>query len=364
MTKMNSRRRISRLPTNTRMYDAVVRRDDAADGVFCYGVVTTGVYCRPSCASRTPNAGNVRYFPDADAAETAGFRACKRCRPDAWSDDVSRISDVARYIEAHADESLPLAVLAERAGLSAARLQKKFKSIVGVSPKAFQDAARLGRMKDLLKSGDGVAGAIFGAGFGSLSRVYGEAARNMGMTPAAYRKGGEGETIYHAFRESALGPLLMAATARGVCFAQFGDGQDALLDQLRSEFPNADLVASPGESGPDLDRWIEALDRHLADGEPRPELPLDLRGTAFQLKVWRFLLSVADGDTLSYGELAKRIGRPAAARAAASACGRNRIAVLVPCHRVLRGNGELGGYRWGLDRKRALLDVERRGRAR
>ena len=360
MMKTKSSQPASRLPSDARMYRAIVCRDPAADGLFLYGVVTTGVYCRPSCAARTPNAENVRYFPDADSAAAAGFRACKRCRPDRWSDDVSRIGDIARYIQAHADDSLPLAALAERAGLSPGRLQKKFKAIVGVSPKAFQDAARLGRLKDLLQGGGDVTGAIFEAGFGSTSRVYGEAARNMGMTPAAYRKGGDGETIYYAYRESALGALLMAATARGVCFAQFGDGRDALIAQLREEFPNAQLLASPGESGPDLDRWIEALDRHLAHEAPRPELPLDLRGTAFQLKVWRFLLSVGDGDTISYGELAAEIGKPKAVRAAASACGRNPVAVLVPCHRVLRGDGDLGGYRWGLERKRALLDVERR----
>ena len=355
---MNTTTRIT-IPSEAQMYAAVQNRDISRDGEFYYGVVTTGVYCRPSCAARLANRENMRFFTKPAEARQAGFRACKRCRPDDVQSDLDKLVDVARYIDAHSEERLTLVELAKRAGLSPSRLQKKFKASFGASPKAYQDARRLERLKGALKDGDDVTGAIFGAGYGSTSRVYGEASRNMGMTPSAYRAGGDGETIWYAYRESTLGPLMMAATDRGVCFAQFGDSQSDLISRLEAEFPNAELAPSPEGEGPALDAWIEALDAHLGDSAPRPDLPLDLRGTAFQLKVWRFLLGMEEGDVVSYGELADGIGEPKAVRAAASACGANRVGVLVPCHRVLRGDGSLGGYRWGVDRKRTLLDMER-----
>ena len=284
----------------------------------------------------------------------------KHHRPGDPESRLTRLVEAARHIEAHAEDRLTLRELAGQAGLSPSRFQRVFKAAFGVSPKAYQDAVRMKRFKTALKEGDDVTGAIFSAGFGSLSRVYGERVRNIGMTPGAYRAGGAGETIAYASRETALGALLMAATERGVAFVQFGEDPETLLEQLRREFPNADLVASEAQDAPELDAWITALDAHLTRSAPRPELPLDLRGTAFQMKVWRFLLSVREGDVISYGELAAGIDQPGAARAVASACAANRIAVLVPCHRVLRGDGGLGGYRWGLERKRALLDAERR----
>lgn len=351
------------IPSTAQMLTAIRERDAAFDGRFFFGVVTTGVYCRPSCPARPANPENIRFFEDAQSAAENGFRECKKCRPDNVDRDLERLTEIARYIESHADERLALAHLAKKAQLSPGRLQKAFKAAFGVSPKEYQDAVRLELLKGALKEGDDIAGAIYGAGYGSPSRVYGEAGRNMGMTPAAYRSGGEGEKIFHAYRKSAMGSLMMAATGRGVCFAQFGDSKRALLEQLRSEFPNATISVSSAENAADLDHWIEALDQHLRAEAPRPDLPLDLRGTAFQLKVWRFLLRVGEGDVVSYGELAEEIGKPKAARAAASACGANRVGVLVPCHRVLRGNGELGGYRWGVERKRTLLDMERRNRA-
>ncbi len=273
---------------------------------------------------------------------------------------LTRLADTARFIEAHAEERLTLRDLAERVRLSPSHLQRVFKAAFGVSPKAYQDAVRMKRLKAALKVGDDVTGAIYSAGFGSLSRVYGERVRNIGMTPRAYRAGGAGETIAYACRDTALGALLMAATERGVAFVQFGEDAETLLEQLRAEFPNADLIASEAQEAPELDAWITALEAHLAGGAPRPELPLDLRGTAFQMRVWRFLLGVREGDVISYGELAAGIDQPQAARAVAAACAANRLAVLVPCHRVLRGDGNLGGYRWGLERKRALLDAERK----
>jgi AraC family transcriptional regulator of adaptative response/methylated-DNA-[protein]-cysteine methyltransferase len=258
---------------------------------------------------------------------------------------------------------LSLARLAKQAHLSPTHLQRKFKAVLGVSPKAYQDAARLKRLKSGLKSGQSVLDSITDAGFQSTSRVYGATTRNLGMTPLAYRAGGAGETIAYACRATALGPLLMAATDRGVCFAQFGKNEAALTTQLRSEFPRATVVTSHMADSPELDAWIQAFEANIAGTAPRPDLPLDLRGTAFQIRVWRFLLQVPEGDVISYTEVAAGIGAPKAARAAASACAANRIAVLVPCHRVLRGDGSLGGYRWGLERKRALIDRERAKRA-
>jgi AraC family transcriptional regulator of adaptative response/methylated-DNA-[protein]-cysteine methyltransferase len=276
------------------------------------------------------------------------------------SDRTTRlIHALAEYIEQNAGEPLSLAHLAERAYLSPAHLQRTFKSMLGVSPKMFHDAARLRRLKGGLKAGKSVLDAITDAGFESTSRVYSHAPHNLGMTPSAYRRGGAGQAIAYAGRETAMGPLLMAATDRGVCFAQFGENQAALIAQLKGEFPNASHAPSQMAGSRELDAWIEALEAHIAGDAPRPDLPLDLRGTAFQIRVWRFLLRVPERRILSYAELAAGIGVPKAIRAAASACAANRIAVLVPCHRVLRGDGGLGGYRWGIARKRVLIDQER-----
>jgi AraC family transcriptional regulator, regulatory protein of adaptative response / methylated-DNA-[protein]-cysteine methyltransferase len=352
------------MPTESVMRRAVTARDAGFDGTFVYGVVTTGVYCRPSCASRPAKPNNLRFFPDPAAAERAGLRACKRCKPlDTHDRAVELMRTLARYIEAHAEEPLSLQKLSQQAHLSPAHLQRTFKAVLGISPKAFHDAARLRVLKGALKSGKSVLDSITAAGFQSTSRVYGHAMRNLGMTPSAYRGGAEGETIAYAHRDTQLGPLLMAATARGVCFAQFGSSEAALLEQLRKEFPKAELTESSKTHSPELDAWVRAFEAHIAGTAPRPELPLDLRGTAFQVRVWKFLLGVPDGEVVSYGEVASRIGEPKAVRAAASACAANRIAVLVPCHRVLRGDGGLGGYRWGLERKRALIDGERARRA-
>lgn len=364
MKSSGERRTQPRLPPNEWMHAAVASRDASCDDKFFYGVITTGVFCKPSCSARRPRRENLRFFADTDAALDAGFRACKRCRPGSAVQPAKRLAALAEYIDAHADERLTLADLAVKAGLSPSRLQKNFTALFGVSPKQYQDAARLGRLKSALKSGDSVTGAIFSAGFGSTSRVYGEAARNMGMTPSAYRAGGAGEVIHYACRPSALGLLMMAATDQGVCFAEFGSSSEALLRRLREEFPQAQLRESAAQDGPELTAWIDALGSYMDRQAPSPDLPLDLRGTAFQLKVWRFLLSVREGDVLSYGEVARAIGQPNASRAVASACAANRVGVLVPCHRILRSNGALGGYRWGMDRKRALLDLERQNAKR
>ncbi|MEM9387453.1 MAG: methylated-DNA--[protein]-cysteine S-methyltransferase [Pseudomonadota bacterium] len=345
-------------------WQAVCSRDVSADGRFFYGVLTTGVYCRPSCAARQPKRANVRFYETASAAEADGLRQCRRCRPGALVQERALIQRLCCFIDEHAEQTITLARLGREAGMSPTRVQRLFTKHVGVSPKAWQDARRVRRLKTHLRhpAHGGVVDAIFEAGFGSTSRVYERVDEHIGMTPSAYRAGGAGEQIHYASRETVLGPLMMAATARGVCFAQFGASAATLLTQLRKEFPNAALVPMPTRANAPLLAWIDALDKHLAGETPRPDLPLDLRGTAFQLKVWRFLCSVREGDVVSYGEVASAIEAPTATRAAANACGANRIAVLVPCHRVLRGDGSLGGYRWGVERKRALLDGERRRR--
>jgi AraC family transcriptional regulator of adaptative response/methylated-DNA-[protein]-cysteine methyltransferase len=348
-------------PSEATMRKAVAERDASFDGSFLYGVITTGVYCRPSCKARPAKAENVRFFVGVEAAESAGFRACKRCRPRSSVSSTAKLMHaLAKYIDKNADQPLSLDLLSGQAHLSPMHLQRTFKAVLGISPKAYHDAARLRLLKSSLKAGKSVLDSIGDAGFQSTSRIYGHAARNLGMAPSVYRAGGRGETIAYAFRNTALGPLLMAATMRGVCFAQFGRSESALLAQLKGEFPQAQLVTSTMTQSPELNAWIEALEAHVANSAPSPDVPLDLRGTAFQIQVWKFLLGVPSGSVASYSAVAQGIGAPKAFRATASACAANRIAVLIPCHRILRGDGGLGGYRWGLERKRALLDRERR----
>ena len=350
--------------TTSEMQAAVAERDKSYDGEFVYAVTSTGVYCKPSCPSRAAREDNQRYFPNPAAAALAGYRPCKRCKPDAQDPQLARMIDVARHIEGNAEQKLKLETLAAQVNLSASQLSRVFKKVFGLTPKAFQDSCRLKQYKSHLKSGEPVTEAIYAAGFGSPSRVYGHAARHIGMTPSVYREGGLGERIYYAAsRLKGFGELLIAATERGICFVQFGENRRQLLEILASEFPRATLVPSENGESEDFKHWVTAIEQHLRDGEPRPELPLDLRGTAFQIKVWQFLLSTKAGDVVSYKEVAAGVAKPRAVRAAASACGANRIAVLIPCHRVLRSDGQLGGYRWGLARKRALLDRERRQKA-
>ena len=272
---------------------------------------------------------------------------------------TTRLINIARYIEENAEQTLTLATLAHQMNLSPSRFQRLFKQAIGVSPKVYQDAIRMDHFKHSLQQGSDISGAIYAAGYGSISRVYGEATRSMGMTPKAYRAGAEGEQISYATTITSLGPMAMAATKKGVCFVQFGDTQTVLIGQLKDEFPNANITESTAQDTPELNAWINALDQHISANAPRPDIPLDIRGTAFQMKVWQFLLSVRDGTVLSYSELAAAIDKPKAVRAVASACGKNRIGVLIPCHRVLRSDGGMGGYRWGLERKHALLGKEK-----
>ncbi|MCE0494877.1 bifunctional DNA-binding transcriptional regulator/O6-methylguanine-DNA methyltransferase Ada [Vibrio salinus] len=347
------------MPNEGTMKAAIKNRDKSFDGQFYYGVITTGVFCNPSCPTKTAKPENLRFFPDIESAIQAGFRPCKRCEPVGENTRTQKLIDVARYIEQHVEDKLTLTGLGKLAGLSPSRLQKVFKDVFGVSPKHYQDAVRMSRFKDSLKNGESITDAIYASGFSSVSRIYGEGTRNIGMTPKSYQSGGEGEVIHYACRETALGYMMMAATDKGVCSVQFGDDEQSLIALLSEEFPKATRKLSEAQDKPELDHWIRALDQHISQGGPRPDVPLDIRGTAFQIKVWQFLLSIKEGEVMSYGEVAEHIEKPQAARAVGTACGKNRIGILIPCHRVLRNDGALGGYRWGLERKQALLKKER-----
>ena len=347
------------MPSEVEMRKAIVIRDKSFNGQFFYGVITTGVFCLPSCSAKQAKPENIRFFPSIEAAMLTGFRPCKRCNPLGGNSRVKKLIEVVRYIEEHAEEKITLSSLGKVADLSSSRLQRVFKEVFSVSPKAYQDAVRMHHFKRSLKEGCGVTDAIYSSGFGSISRVYGEATRNIGMKPKAYRAGGAGEVIHYACRHTALGWMIMAATEKGVCSVQFSDDESALISLLTKEFPKAELIVSAAQNAPELDIWMHALDQHISQGAPRPDLPLDIKGTAFQIKVWQFLLSIKEGDSLSYGEVAEKIDNPKAVRAVGTACGKNPIGVLIPCHRILRSDGGLGGYRWGLERKRALLDKEK-----
>ena len=342
-----------------RCWQAICARDAGQDGCFVYGVVTTGVYCRPSCATpRRALRRNVRFFVSSAEAERAGLRACKRCRPD--GDAADPIAGLCRDIASCPDEAGTLAAMAARVHMSPSTLQRRFKARVGVTPHQYAEACRRQALRRGLRECGSVTEAIADAGYGSASRVYEHAATHLGMTPRQYRDRGRGVAISWAVAETPLGALMLAATDRGLCFAQFGDDETELCTRLRAEYPEADLSPMPAAMGARFEAWRAALADHLASGGPTPTLPLDVRGTAFQIRVWRYLLDIPSGTVLSYAEVARGVGAPEAVRAVAGACARNPVALLIPCHRVIRGDGGLGGYRWGLARKRALLDAERR----
>jgi len=337
-------------------WEAVVRRDRSADGLFCYSVRTTGVYCRPSCASRPALRKNVRFHASCEEAEQAGFRACKRCRPNApglAEQHAAVVAKACRLIELSA-EMPNLDTLAEAAGMSRFHFHRVFKSITGVTPKAFAFARRAQRLRDKLPERDTVTEAIYDAGFNSNGRFYAQSAEVLGMTPSKFRTGGAGESIRFAVGKCSLGAILVAATGKGVCAIALGDDPDALLRDLQDRFPKAQLV------GGDVD--FEKLVARVVGFVEAPmlglDLPLDVRGTAFQQRVWQALREIPVGATVSYAQVADRIAAPGSVRAVAQACAANTIAVAIPCHRVIRNDGALSGYRWGVERKRALLDRE------
>lgn len=342
-------------------WQTVCQRDARWDGRLWYGVVTTGVYCKPSCAARRPKRENVRFYSSTEAAERDGLRPCKRCKPRsarASDSSLEKLIEVCRYVEAHPTAPHKLSALGKRAGLSPFHLHRLFKSFLEITPREYVEQVRMRELKRRLRSASSVTDAIYDAGFESSSAVYGRLDLYLGMTPKAYRHGGKEVEISFAFGNTALGKVLIGATDRGVCYLQFGDSEHELLDQLVREYPNATVTRSAAPSGGQYEEWMSALNEHLAGRRATRELPLDVEGTAFQKRVWSFLRTIPYGSVISYADVARGVGAPNAVRAVASACARNRIGVLIPCHRVIRGTGELGGYRWGLPRKRALIDLE------
>jgi AraC family transcriptional regulator of adaptative response/methylated-DNA-[protein]-cysteine methyltransferase len=344
-------------------WESVLNRDPSADDRFLYGVTTTGIYCRPSCPSRRPKRGNVSFFSSAEAAERAGFRACQRCRPNSEPASRDEVIDRARaYIDRHvhdlSDERITLELLGEQTGMSPTHLQRKFKARLGLTPAQYIRVRKRERLKGELKRGETVSRASFGAGYGSRSRVSESSAAGLGITPATYRRGGAGAHIDFAIAKTSLGTLLVGATDRGVCAVTLGDDATSLEAALEREYPAATRarVTAPSSA---LASWVEEIVSMVDGGRARLDIPLDVRASAFQWKVWRELQKIPLGETRSYSEIAGAIGSPKAVRAVASACANNRVAVVVPCHRAVRLDGGLGGYRWGLQRKKRLLEKER-----
>ena len=337
-------------------WDSVVRRIRPVDGGFFYAVKTTGVFCRPSCPSRLPNRKNVVFFATTDAAERAGFRACKRCEPNAASPPTPGIAAVVRVCRLidEAVETPTLNDLAEAVGLSPSHLQKVFKKAVGVSPKAYATAIRDRRLKEELLRNGTMTRAIYASGFSSSGRGYETLSGTLGMSLSEYRGGAAGRVIRCSVVECALGFVAVAATERGVCLIELGDSPDVLRAELSTRFPRADLQ----EGDPDLDRWVSRVVNLIEVPVRDVDLPLDVRGTAFQRQVWEALRAIPPGEVATYAEIARRIEQPAAVRAVAGACAANQLAVVIPCHRVIRSGGGLGGYRWGVARKQQLLDRE------
>ena len=342
--------------TDEARWKAVKSREAAADGSFVYAVATTGVYCRPSCSARPARRENVSFHRTAADAEAAGFRACKRCRPDGRSPGELRAEAVARACRLidEAEEPPSLEALAAAAGMSRFYFHRVFKGIVGVTPKAYAAAGRRARVQSALREAPNVTAAIYQAGYNASSRFYENVEVKLGMSPSAYRKGGRDSVIRFAVGECSLGSILVAASDKGVCAIQLGDDPDALVRDLQDRFPKAQLIGAD----PDFEQLVRQVVGFVEAPAQGLDLPLDVRGTAFQQRVWQALREIPAGATASYAEIARRIGQPTAVRAVAQACASNRIAVAIPCHRVVRNDGALSGYRWGVERKRALLKRE------
>jgi AraC family transcriptional regulator of adaptative response/methylated-DNA-[protein]-cysteine methyltransferase len=356
ISAMRSKRTAATFSDDEARWAAVVRRDRAADGVFYYAVRTTGVYCRPSCAARLARREHVGFYVTRGEAEQAGFRPCKRCRPQEISHATRQAAAVAaacRAIEA-AEEMPSLEDLAQVAGMSPFHFHRVFKALTGVTPKAYAEAQRSQRLRDELGRRTTVTEAIYSAGFNSNGRFYATSSERLGMTPTAFRDGGSGAVIRFAVGECSLGSILVAATDKGVCAILLGDDPEALVRELQDWFPKARL--SGGEA--DFEHLVAKVVGFVEAPALGLDLPLDVRGTAFQQRVWQALRNLPAGSTASYTDIAERLGAPQSARAVAQACAANRIAVAIPCHRVVRRDGTLSGYRWGLERKRALLERE------
>ena len=339
-------------------WHAVLSRDAQADGTFVFAVRTTGIYCRPSCPARRPHREHVTFFRFPQGASAEGFRPCRRCHPEQAhlvEPQAELIEQVCRYIETHLDAPLHLADLSQQFHLSPYHLQRTFKRIKSVTPRQYVESCRLRQFKVRLQEGESVTGAFYDAGYQSSSSVYARTPTQLGMTPTAYRSGGKGMRIGYTVVESPLGYVLLAATERGVAAVRFGDSEHDLETDLIREYPKADLRRDDEQLRP----WVTLL-LHSLQGQPSQQaVPLDVQASTFQWKVWQALRAIPIGQTRSYHEIAQAIGQPTAARAVAQACASNPVAVFIPCHRVVRNNGQPGGYRWGVERKQQLLEKEK-----
>lgn len=342
-------------------WQAVTARDASLDGCFFFGVLTTGVFCKPSCAARRPLRRNVRFYASPAEAERDGLRPCRRCKPLEQGGMAAKIDALCAFIRERSDsgEALTMDVLARQAGLSPSHLARSFRALVGMTPRRYVEACRVEALKKALRSGESVTRAIFDAGFGSSSRVYEKSGAVLGMTPRQFRSGGEAVTVRYAVVESPLGELMVAATERGLCLVEFGRSRAELEERLAAEMPRATRIAATAPLPQPLAGWVESVLAYLEGRSHELALPVEVDASAFQLAVWTYLRSIPFGERRSYGEVAAAIGRPGSARAVARACASNRAGLVIPCHRVVRGDGELGGYRWGVERKERLLAAER-----
>lgn len=338
-----------------RRWALVQARNLKADGKFVYAVKSTGIFCRPSCPSRRPQREQVEFFDSTDAAQRAGYRACRRCMPLERNSQLAKIEDTCRYIDENLETTLRLDKISRRAGLSPFHFQRLFKRTLGISPRQYQQARRAGKFKQALLSEARITDAIYDAGYSSSSRAYETSNQQLGMTPSEFRRNGQGVAIRYTTVATKLGKLLIATTERGVCAVRFGDNDKILDRDLRQEFSAAEIVRD--------DQALQGVAAQVKNllGEPAAggEIPLDIQGTAFQQRVWSALRTIPRGQTRSYTEIAAKIGSPKAVRAVASACASNPVALVVPCHRVVHKSGSVSGYRWGVDRKKALLEAER-----
>ncbi len=359
-TKTTDLRVKTREQTTEEMWQAVLTRDSKSDGRFVYAVTSTGIYCRPTCPSRRSSPQRVAFFSAPGEAESAGFRACKRCLPDQESPNARLVRKVCQYIQDRPDQSdrpdsVPtLTELGEAIGSSPSHLQRVFKEVTGVTPRQYASAWRMDRFKAMIKDGQNIATALYEAGFSSSSRLYETSEAQLGMSPGTYRKGGKGVNIYHTVVQCPMGQLLVAATDKGVCSVKLGNSGAALKENLQTEFPSA----THQQDGRNLAVWTAEILSYLDGEKTGLYLPTDIQATAFQQQVWHALKTIPYGETRTYQQVAETMGKGNASRAVGTACGANPVALVIPCHRVLRKDGGLGGYSWGLDRKQSLLDME------
>src|SRR6266404_4148390 len=349
------------LMNNPELWNAVLSRDASRDGSFVFAVRSTGIYCRPSCPARRPRREQVQFFQLPEAAEQAGFRACHRCHPRRVREhdpEIELVRRVCATIDENDEQPLTLENLSANTGLSAHHLQRTFKDVMGITPRQYAESRRLKQFKANVRSGSSVTEAMYDAGYGSSRGLYEKSSAHLGMTPATYGRGGRGMRIIYTIAACALGRVLVAATERGVCSVALGDSDSELSAALFAEYPNASIDSRDTVISSSLNLWLSKILEHLSGRNPRIDLPLDIQATAFQWRVWEELQRIPLGETRSYQEIANAIGRPKAVRAVAGACTGNHVALVIPCHRVIREDKELGGYRWGLARKRSLLERE------